>query len=208
MEIISHRGLWYGIEEKNTENSFITSYKNNFGTETDIRDYKSDLVISHDIATSNSFDLEKLFTIYSNSDLTLALNIKSDGLHDLLKEKIQKFNIKKYFIFDMSIPDTLNYLKLEMNVLVRLSEYESESSLVDKAAGVWVDSFNDIWYNEKLIYKYLDKGKIVCLVSPELHKRDKYELWEKLKKMKINNNNLVLCTDLPLEASNYFNLNI
>ena len=115
MKIISHRGLWYNPVEKNTESSLIESFINKLGTETDIRDFNSKLVISHDISNQQCITIDKLFKIYSNSKYTLALNIKSDGLSDLLLEKIKEYNISDYFVFDMSIPDTLSYLKLRQN---------------------------------------------------------------------------------------------
>ena len=59
MEIISHRGLWNNLNEKNTNIAFHSSFKNKFGTETDIRDYNGNLVISHDIADANSLKFEE-----------------------------------------------------------------------------------------------------------------------------------------------------
>ena len=101
MEIISHRGYWNKLDEKNTEISFRKSFNYNFGTETDIRDYKGHLVISHDIPDENSMSIDQFFEIYNskNSDLLLALNIKSDGLQKSLKEKLIEYKIKNYFVF-------------------------------------------------------------------------------------------------------------
>ena len=49
MEIISHRGLWNNTREKNSTQAFKRSFGFKIGTETDIRDYRGELVISHDI---------------------------------------------------------------------------------------------------------------------------------------------------------------
>jgi nucleoside-diphosphate-sugar epimerase len=49
MNIISHRGFWLKDEEKNTIQAFERSFEFGFGTETDIRDYKGELVISYDM---------------------------------------------------------------------------------------------------------------------------------------------------------------
>ena len=38
MEIISHRGYWKNVEEKNSSKAFKNSFDLNFGTETDLRD--------------------------------------------------------------------------------------------------------------------------------------------------------------------------
>ena len=58
MEILSHRGYWKNEGEKNTKIAFERSFQLGFGTETDIRDYKGELVISHDIADSSCMKLE------------------------------------------------------------------------------------------------------------------------------------------------------
>ena len=87
MIILSHRGYWKTAEEKNTLKAFERSFSMGFGTETDIRDYECELVISHDIADEKSIKLEDFFRIYDdfNKSLPLALNIKADGLQLKLK---------------------------------------------------------------------------------------------------------------------------
>ena len=70
MEIISHRGLWNNLNEKNTNIAFHSSFKNKFGTETDIRDYNGNLVISHDIADANSLKFEEFINRYPNLFIT------------------------------------------------------------------------------------------------------------------------------------------
>ena len=78
MQIISHRGYWKHASEKNTYEAFKRSFSLGYGTETDIRDYHGELVISHDIPDADcmSFsDFLKLHTYYDKK-LPLALNIK------------------------------------------------------------------------------------------------------------------------------------
>mgnify|MGYP001049556465 CR=1 FL=1 len=208
MIIISHRGYWKSQEEKNKQISFDRSFKLGYGTETDIRDYKGELVISHDVPDENSIridDFFKIYNIYSSSNLTLALNIKSDGLQVKLKEKLIEFGIKNYFVFDMSIPDTLGYLRNNLITFTRHSEYEPIPAFIEKCNGIWLDSFESRWYDEKVLLNHLQNGKDISIVSPELHKRNHLELWAYLK----NNNyhkldNIILCTDLPEDASEFF----
>lgn len=208
MVIISHRGYWKSQEEKNKQISFDRSFKLGYGTETDIRDYKGELVISHDIPDENSLKVDDLFNLYKtylNSNLTLALNIKSDGLQLKLKEKLVEFGIENYFVFDMSIPDTLGYLRNNIKTFTRQSEYEPIPALIDECQGIWLDSFESIWYDEKVLLNHFQSAKKVALVSPELHKRSHIEFWTYLK----NNNyheldNLILCTDLPEDATEFF----
>jgi hypothetical protein len=208
MEIISHRGLWYKNSEKNSMKAFHASFENNFGTETDIRDYNGKLVISHDVANCDSLDLEEFLDLYCiTSKKTLALNIKSDGLTHILKEIINKYSIDNYFVFDMSIPDTIPYKLNKINFYIRQSEFEKNLPFYDDCKGVWLDSFNYIWYNQELIENHFKQGKKVCIVSPELHNRDKEILWELLLKDDFyKSENLILCTDFPLDAYKYFNL--
>jgi len=120
MIIISHRGFWREKEEKNSSTAFDRSFSLNFGTETDIRDFNGDLVISHDIANKTCLTLTEFLKIYKskNTNLPLALNIKSDGLHKKLYNFLKAHSILNYFVFDMSIPDTIMYLEEDMNVLL------------------------------------------------------------------------------------------
>ena len=81
--------------------------ENGFGLETDIRDYKGELVISHDIPEGGCLPFQRLLEIHRdlNSTLLLALNIKSDGLHGAIGELLKKYNVTNCFVFDMSVPD-------------------------------------------------------------------------------------------------------
>lgn len=208
MKIISHRGLWIDEQEKNLLPSFVRSFNKNFGTETDLRDRNGEIIISHDIPVDNCLSFNKMIEVYKkvNSDLILALNIKSDGLQIYLKDILIEHSIKEYFVFDMSIPDTIGYLKLGIKFFSRQSEYEQVPIFYEKCNGIWLDSFESIWYNCALIENHIKIGKSVAVVSPDLHKRDVSELWELLRKNKINQiDNVILCTDKPIEALSFFN---
>ena len=84
MKIISHRGYWKRLAEQNTIKAFQRSFALGFGTETDIRDLQGELVVSHDMPKGDEMRLEKFLALVSSYEdahsLTLALNIKSDGL--------------------------------------------------------------------------------------------------------------------------------
>jgi hypothetical protein len=207
MKIISHRGYWNQEKEKNSSIAFNRSFSLNFGTETDIRDFDGDLVISHDIANKYCLTLVDFFNIYisKNTELPLALNIKSDGLQKMLLKCLKTYSIHNYFVFDMSIPDTIMYLKEGMNVFIRQSEYESGTPFYERASGIWLDAFEGAWYSEELVKKHLDNGKKVAIVSSELHKREYLKHWTYLKSWSIiNEDNLILCTDFPEKAIKFF----
>jgi glycerophosphoryl diester phosphodiesterase len=208
MIILSHRGYWREELEKNTEISFSRSFSLGFGTETDIRDYKGKLVISHDIANENSISVKKMFEIYNKYDntLPLALNVKADGLQIKLKELLEEYKIENYFVFDMSVPDGLGYLKENIKAFTRESEYEKIPSFYDEAYGVWLDEFKGHWITKETIEKHIKNNKQICIVSPDLHKREYKKEWQHYKEIEkeLKTNSLMLCTDYPEEALSFF----
>lgn len=210
MKILSHRGYWKLPEERNTEVAFHRSFGLGFGTETDFRDLNGQLVISHDIATEGAMPASQFFEIYKQyeSNLHLAINIKSDGLQGLLRVALEKYNITNYFLFDMSVPDGLAYVRQGgFQIFTRQSEYERMPSFYEDAQGVWMDMFLSDWIEERDIAAHLEKGKKVCIVSPDLHKRAYLPFWERLNRMSIiKSDNLMLCTDFPEEAKNVFEI--
>lgn len=180
-----------------------------FGTETDVRDYKGKLVISHDIADEKSITLREVFEIYNkyNCSLPLALNIKADGLQLKLKELLEEYKIKNYFVFDMSVPDGLVYLKSNIKSFTRESEYEKVPSFYDETCGIWLDEFQSHWINKKIIEKHIKNNKKICVVSPDLHKREYEKEWKDYKEIEkeLGIDNLMICTDFPEEAKEFFN---
>ncbi len=209
MQILSHRGYWKYLDEKNTQAAFQRAFTLSFGTETDIRDYQGKLVISHDIANEKCLELSSFFEIYKEyGDLPLALNIKADGLQIKLQELLSKYEIKNYFVFDMSIPEEIVYIRDNFNIFTRESEYESTPLFYEQAKGVWLDEFENHWINESTIQKHLAHNKKICIVSPDLHKREYIPVWHDYKKIitNINSSDVMLCTDFPEEARRFFDV--
>ena len=209
MKVLSHRGYWKDESEKNQVIAFERTFSLGFGTETDLRDFNGELVISHDIANSSCLQASVFFEIYNKHGCTapLALNIKSDGLQHKLKDMLALFNIENYFVFDMSVPDGLQYLKHSINTYTRESEYESSPSFYEQASGIWLDEFHSHWITEDTIASHNRHGKHMCIVSPDLHKRDYMEEWASYKQIekKLGINNLMICTDFPETAEEFFN---
>jgi hypothetical protein len=208
MEILSHRGYWKDKNEKNTIKSFVSSFENGFGIETDLRDFNEKLVISHDPSSEKNILFDQLMEHYkTHKNLTLALNIKSDGLIEILLKKIKEYSLKNYFVFDMSIPDTISYKSNNVNFFSRQSEYEKDIIFYEDCTGIWLDSFLDIWFDESIIEQHIHNSKKVVIVSPELHNRDYMKFWNKLVNWKIcKSKDLYLCTDFPTEAKLFFNI--
>lgn len=208
MEILSHRGLWDHSFKKNSLEALIQSLYCGFGFETDVRDLNGELVVSHDPPLTSDLLLATLLEKHRevNPGLTLALNIKSDGLQTKLKEALFKFGTKNYFVFDMSVPDAVGYHKSNFNFFTRQSDIEREPVLYEAASGVWLDSFWTDWLTEKVLEKHLRFGKSVCIVSPELHGRDHTRFWSNIADWDvIKENNIMICTDHPVEARRKFN---
>jgi len=205
MNIISHRGYWSTISEKNSASAFMKSFSLKFGTETDVRDHLGELVISHDMPLGNEVRfidfLEMASTI--GKDLPLAINIKADGLATKILTYLNKYRNLNIFVFDMSVPDMRSYFNLGIPVFTRLSEVEREPVWLYKSAGVWLDGFESEWYTTDTISDLLNTGKQVCVVSPELHCRDFQSCWNLLKPIS-QEKDLLLCTDFPEVATNFF----
>ena len=210
MDVLSHRGYWTEASEKNTPAAFERSFALGFGTETDVRDHDGRLVISHDMPTGAAMAFEAYLDCLARKatrPLLQAINIKADGLATALA-RTMKDSAHPWFAFDMSLPDTLHQLRAGNPVYLRMSEYETiPAALESRIQGVWLDAFERTWYGVDTIAALLDRGLAVCVVSPELHKRDDYAtLWTALKPLR-DRSGLSLCTDLPEQALACLGLN-
>lgn len=207
MKILAHRGFWKKRIEQNSLVAFAEAFDNGFGIETDIRDFKGELVISHDIPTEGVLPLDEFFQLCKKYKCAypLALNIKSDGLQEKLKQTIAQHRIENYFVFDMSVPDGLHYVKHQMNTFTRGSEYESTPAFYDDAIGIWLDEFQYHWVNKKVILNHLTHKKLICIVSPELHKRSYMDEWKDYRCIEREvGQGFMICTDHPVQAKEFF----
>ena len=204
MIVLSHRGHWLAAEEKNEWVAFERTIADGFGTETDVRDHDGRLVISHDPAPASARAWSDLVDLFAGQGLPLAVNVKADGLSALLAEAFAGREID-WFAFDMSGPETVRYARAGLPYFTRHSDVEPEPVLYDQARGVWLDAFNDHgWMTVDVIRRHLDAGKRVCLVSPDLHGRPEEAFWGTISDLARETDALMLCTDLPLKAREYF----
>lgn len=214
MKIIAHRGAWSGdlstgvpIFEKNSKDAFLCATQYGFGIETDFRDMAGEVVISHNPPEGGEMLASEFFSSLP-TDVLVALNIKADGIASKLSQLIVDWNPKtQSFVFDMSVPDTLDYEKRNIQFFERKSEFE-EAFVWESAKGYWLDGFKSEWYSKEYVEMLIRTKRFVCIVSPELHGRPYYGLWEKLQELFVSNkkysNNIYLCTDYPFEAKRYF----
>ena len=206
MRIISHRGYWKTPAEKNTIHAFQRSFALGFGTETDIRDLKGELVISHDMPTGDEIRFEEFLALASSyqhiNSLTLALNIKSDGLLAPLETILAKYKHLDIFVFDMSVPDSRSYLNSGLSTFMRMSEVEKTAAWLDQAEGIWLDGFTQHLVRQHNALLNSEQRQKLCVVSPELHGRDQMELWPLLNSF-THYESLILCTDSPEKAAKF-----
>ena len=203
MKILSHRGFWQEADERNTLAAFARSLSHGFGLETDVRDHEGRLVISHDVPTGDALDFHQVLQLFHDKHLPLALNIKADGLADLVNEAMTSYHIDNWFAFDMSIPDMRSCLDRKLPVFARASEVEKDPPWIEEVVGIWFDSFAGDNYDAGRITEYLGDGKQVCIVSPELHKRPWQSVWRSIEALSAHAE-LMLCTDYPQQARQFF----
>lgn len=235
IRIIDHRGEWCTSSNQaentvlqNSKVSFLRSFQKGRGVEFDVRDYNGDLVISHDVPKDKGLTLDMFFQLYvsfKSKAGILAINIKADGLQEQIKKALELYDIGNYFLFDMSVPDTIKYATQNLNFCIRESEHERDPRnfspyLYEKAIGVWIDQFflcpeRGSWVTTEIIKHHLDHSKKVVIVSPELHPwgreavykniwRQYKNIFEYLLREKYHLDDIYLCTDLPDEAIAFF----
>lgn len=206
MLILAHRGFWTVPEEKNTLEAFEKAFSNGYGIETDVRDYMEDLVISHNVADASCPKFTEMLDVYKKvgKDVPLALNVKADGIQSLLKKYLEEYGITNYFMFDMSVPEQVVYVRDGFNTFTRQSEFELTPSMYSDACGVWMDEFSTEWMAPEYFEGHLKEGKKIGVISPEIHGNDEIRIWDMIKPYK-NDDKLMLCTDIPKKAEAYFN---
>ena len=207
--ILAHRGWWQVSSEKNAPKSLERALAAGFGIETDLRDLDGRIFISHDppTQTANLPDITWFLDLVrtTGSSGRLALNIKADGLQSALITAFEKSGlpVNQSFAFDMSVPDTRGYLATTIPVYTRISEFEDTPAFLDQAQGVWVDNFTGDFPQIERAIALMDMGLRTTLVSPELHGRDHWALWNDIVKNSLHENPLFeLCTDFPQDAAN------
>jgi hypothetical protein len=162
----------------------------NFGAEVDIRSFNKKLILNHE-----PFKKAVLLNSYLKkfNHKFLILNVKEEGIENIILNYVKKFKINNYFLLDVTIPKIFQFIKTKKksNICLRISKFENLSNLNffhKKINWVWVDTFdNKIPLNFKEI-KYYSKRFKLCLVSPELVKTNDINLKKfiKINRYKLN----------------------
>jgi glycerophosphoryl diester phosphodiesterase len=201
VRVLAHRGLWPAAGAPNSLEAMAGAMAAGFGVETDVRDLDGEIVISHDPPRRGAPTLSALLDAPETASTTvLAVNVKADGLQRSLRTLLDAARCE-WFLFDLSVPDLVAAIRHELRCFTRQSDFEPEPALYDRAAGVWVDGFETEWWDEALIAGHLERGKQVCMVSPELHGRDHLDTWRRWASWSVwQSDDVMLCTDHPVEA--------
>lgn len=201
--IYAHRGHNWQKHGQNTLASIVSSFQSGYSVELDLRLLDGRIVLSHDPITAPPSQICTLiealdvFSAQPEIDLfrpRLALNVKEDGLSQLLPQEGQT----PHFYFDMSIPELVTYMKKNRNVAHRLSEFEAPSKYLQPKTGatIWLDAFESDWFIDGGVEEHFEGVSEIVVVSPELHRRPPASVWNWCKK-NWELYPLSICTDFP-----------
>jgi len=167
MEIIKHRVL------------SVNEIDKKFGAEIDVRDHDGKIVLSHAMSKIDNEFFSDFLEQFPRKSF-LAINVKSSEIENKLKDILTLKNHQKYFVFDFAFPSLRKALKLGLNCAFRLSEYEKD--IHNNCDWVWVDCFDKIWYDKKMLEDLKKRRLKIALVSPEIHNRsENKDEFEKIK---------------------------
>ena len=164
------------------------------GVEIDLRpsaNSGSKIILNHE-PFEHGEDFEEFLKHYNHK--LLILNVKSEGIELKVLELVRKYNIQDYFFLDVSFPFMIKYINQGITKFaVRFSEYEAIETclnLIGKVEWVFIDNMTHL-PTENDSFNILKKHFKLCIVSPELLKRDN-EIEETKEIMKKYNVDVVL----------------
>lgn len=157
------------------------------GIESDIRSEGRRLILHH-----NPFEKGEDFEVFLRHyrHAFAVFNIKSEGIEREVMRLAEKYRIRDYFLLDVSPPFIIKYVREGITKLaVRYSEYESAETCLNfkgRVEWVFVDNLTHLPV-DRPEFKELKKHFKVCVVSPELLKRDEIpETRELLKRFPVD----------------------
>lgn len=203
-DILAHRGLWNEPEEKNSLEAISAAASRGYGLELDIRDHAGRLVVSHDVPDETSpIFIDILQDLVSEKfGGVLAVNVKADGLGELLDPLKPLLHKIDYFLFDMSIPQAFHFSQESFALCARVSEFEPSHSIAPffqsgRQRTIWLDSFRSDWWINSSWSDLFHPDDKVFVVSPELHGRPTESAWNTLATWIQEGQNVGICTDYP-----------
>lgn len=142
----------------------------NDGVEIDVRSNKGIPYLSHFI-NEDGVLFEDWLKYYKLKG-TLVINVKEEGLEEIILKLLDKYNITNYMFLDEPFWYLLNSSRKfnNKNFAIRVSKFESvETALKSRELSdwIWYDYF-DNYINIDDIKKLIDAGFKVIMPSPEL----------------------------------------
>ncbi len=200
--LLAHRGVWDSATPPNSPAALARARDAGFGVETDLRDSGGVLVISHDPPLAGPVPAESTLSGADGPDGRpgmLALNVKADGLAELLEPWSAALPAEHHFFFDMSWPQTLVYARRGLPLALRVSEWEPFRPDLFTRLGipvrVWLDAFDSDWWVDDPEIRALARHGQVAIVSPELHGRPPERVWDWFGERWQEGGDVYLCTD-------------
>lgn len=86
----------------------------NFGAEVDIRSFNKKLILNHE-----PFKKAVLLNSYLKkfNHKFLILNVKEEGIENIILNYVKKFKINNYFLLDVTIPKIFQFIKTKKKVI-------------------------------------------------------------------------------------------
>ena len=194
MNIYKHR-----VNTKEDSKKIDFSYVH--GVEVDIRFRNDSPVLIHDLPDKNSLPCPLFDFLASIPPISLILNFKETGFQLSLINEICNLGFKP-LLLDLPFPSFFQAYQAGFGeyLMWRVSEYERpDTSLITSfnSKWIWLDSFNDYWFNAESLLTYKQKGISICLVSNELQGRPIDKNLASIKKLFKNNLIDAVCTKDP-----------
>lgn len=184
---IAHRGLWFPTPQaQNTIAALTAAVQAGFAIELDPRLHGRDLVLQHDLADSPHAltpAQPDVLTLLARAPLVF-WDLKARDVEEPLLTFLATHHLEEnavlfdYELYDPTARNRLVALKRACGSTVRLLTRVSERNEPlyvalgdDAAVGIWLDQFDSLWFPPDLIKTIHAAGKLVYVVSPELHGR-------------------------------------
>jgi len=145
---------------------------NKFGVEIDLRSNNNTLILHHDPFQEGAL-FDEWLQFFKHK--TLILNVKEEGLEEIILKKIQDHCIEDFFFLDQSFPFLRKTAMMgESRCALRVSEFESIKTVLSlnvKVDWIWLDCFSKFPIDIDEYFLLKESGFKLCIVSPELQGR-------------------------------------
>ena len=193
------------IKHRVNNSKELKRLNNDYGVEIDLRSNNKTIYLHHDPYIKGEL-FSKWIKHYDHK--LLVLNVKEEGLEEQILKILKKNKVTNFFFHDQTFSTILKNMN-HTNVSIRFSEYEGLKKmniLFNKIKWLWVDNFTKINLEKKFFLFLKKKDVKICIVSPELVKKERIkEINNIISKLKINNLKIdAVCTKQPKLLLKYF----